>query len=82
MTAIPAALSIEQGRNVCRALGLPPSLVREVRVTPGEGAEATLFMRDREGRRIQHGDDLLTATVRIPFIDHGQEVSDDGTPRG
>ncbi|MEU0039962.1 hypothetical protein [Streptomyces sp. NPDC006333] len=81
MTAIPAALTIEQGRAVCRILGLPPSLVREVRVTPLDGVEATLFLRDREGRYILHGEQPLTTTVHIPFTESGQEVSPRGTAR-
>jgi hypothetical protein len=67
MTTIPDALTVEQGREVCRVLGLPPSLVREVRVTVGEGAHASLYLRDREGRRILHGEQPLTTTVHIPF---------------
>jgi hypothetical protein len=81
MTTIPAALTIEQGRDACRALGLPPHLVREIRVTPGEGAHATLFLRDREGRHVLHDDEPLTTTVHIPFTEFGQEVSARGTAR-
>jgi hypothetical protein len=75
MTDIPVALSTEQVRTVCRALGLPPSLVRSVHLDVDDGVRALLYVRDREGRRITHGDDVLTTTVHIPF----EEASTRGT---
>ncbi|MEU4092010.1 hypothetical protein [Streptomyces sp. NPDC026673] len=69
MTSIPAAITTEQGRSVLRALGLPPSLVAEVRLTVGEAATVTLLLRDREGRHVLRDEQPLTMTVRIPYTD-------------
>lgn len=52
-----------------------PSLVRSVHLDADEGVHALLYVRDREGRRITHGDDVLTTTVHIPF----EEASSRGT---
>lgn len=77
MTAIPAAVTIEQRRAACRALGLPSALVRELRVTLA-GVDAVLLVRDREGRTITHGTDALTTTVHIPC---GEEVTPNADAR-
>ncbi|MFF3353372.1 hypothetical protein ACFYWN_12105 [Streptomyces sp. NPDC002917] len=79
MTTIPAALSKEQARavfsTVFRTLGFPPSLVHSVHLDVDDGVRALLYVRDREGRRINHGDDVLTTTIHIPF----EEASSRGT---
>ncbi|MGW7197231.1 hypothetical protein [Streptomyces chryseus] len=76
MTDIPTAITREQQRAACRALGLPPSLVRELRIDATSGVRASLTVRDREGRAIAHGSEPLLATVHIPYA---QEVTTRGT---
>ncbi|MGW3690282.1 hypothetical protein [Streptomyces sp. NPDC005125] len=77
MTTIPAAMTHQQGRDMLRALGLPPSLVCEVRLVVGQGATVELLLRDREGRHVVRDDEPLTTTVHIPFTD--EEVTPDGS---
>ncbi|MFE4203946.1 MULTISPECIES: hypothetical protein [Streptomyces] len=76
-TAIPTTITLDQRRAVCRALGLPPALVFDVRLDARDGVHASLYVLDREGRRIHHGEQPLTATVRIPLA---EEVTTRGTP--
>ncbi|MGZ9931956.1 hypothetical protein ACXNSR_19015 [Streptomyces sp. NC-S4] len=76
-TAIPTAITLDQRRAACRALGLPPALVYDVRMHARDGVDACLYVLDREGRRIHHGEQPLTATVHIPLF---QEVTTRGTP--
>ncbi|MFF5501252.1 hypothetical protein [Streptomyces roseolus] len=66
MTSIPTRITLDQRRSVARTLGLPVALLRDVHVHATEGVTATLLVRDREGRTITHGDDVLTTTVHIP----------------
>ncbi|AFU62142.1 hypothetical protein SV1_2 [Streptomyces phage SV1] len=66
MTSLPTHITTEQRRTALRALGLPPALVQTVTVHQGDGVTAALYVLDREGRRIQHGDRTLTADVSIP----------------
>lgn len=68
MTAIPTEVTLDQRRAACRSLGLPPAMVADLRLTR-EGVRADLYVLDREGRRIRHGEQLLTAAVRIPFAE-------------
>ncbi|MGD6762056.1 hypothetical protein ACOKM5_24285 [Streptomyces sp. BH097] len=72
MTHIPAAITREQSQNACRALGLSPSLVRDLELDTREGVHASVFVRDREGRVITRDENPVTVTVHIPF---GQEAS-------
>lgn len=67
MTTVPTQVTHEQRRDACRALGLPPGMVADLRLHPREGVRASLYVLDREGRRIAHGDQSLTADVHIPF---------------
>lgn len=66
MTTIPTEVTLDQRRAACRALGLPPAMVADLRVTAADGVRASLYVLDREGRRIQHGAAPLTAAVEIP----------------
>ncbi|MFH9295632.1 hypothetical protein [Streptomyces sp. NPDC017520] len=66
MTSLPTHITTDQRRAALRALGLPPALVQKVTLHQHDGMHAALYVLDREGRRIQHGDQALTATVRIP----------------
>ncbi|APD18534.1 hypothetical protein SEA_PICARD_2 [Streptomyces phage Picard] len=66
MTSLPTHITTDQRRTALRALGLPPALVQSVTVDQGDGVTASLYVLDREGRRIRHGDEVLTADVRIP----------------
>ncbi|MFG2650951.1 hypothetical protein [Streptomyces sp. NPDC048436] len=68
MTEIPTAITTDQRRAACQALGLPPSLVNELTLD-AEGLRASLLVRDREGRIITHGRAALTTTVRMPFTE-------------
>jgi hypothetical protein len=72
VTKIPTHITTEQRRAAVRALGLPPALVQQLTVHQGDGVTAALYVLDREGRRIQHGEQPLTAAVQIPFA---EEVS-------
>ncbi|MCI4045469.1 hypothetical protein [Streptomyces sp. TRM75563] len=65
MTTIPTEVTLDQRRAACRALGLPPAMVADLRLAR-EGVRASLYVLDREGRRIQHGEQPLTAAVHIP----------------
>ncbi|WP_032769816.1 hypothetical protein [Streptomyces sp. CNS654] len=65
MTTIPTEVTLDQRRAACRALGLPPAMVADLRLAR-EGVRASLYVLDREGRRIAHGEQLLTAAVHIP----------------
>ncbi|GAA3237225.1 hypothetical protein [Streptomyces lavendulae] len=76
-TAIPTELTVEQRRAICRVLGLPAAQVHELHVHAREGVRASLYVLDREGRRIVHGEQPLTAAVRIPLA---EEVTARGTP--
>ncbi|WP_329219233.1 hypothetical protein [Streptomyces microflavus] len=67
MTTIPTEVTLDQRRAACRALGLPPAMVADLRLHARDGVRASLYVLDREGRRIAHGEQLLTATVNIPF---------------
>lgn len=71
MTSIPTQITTDQRRAVCRALGLPAAQVLDLHVHR-EGVSAALFVLDREGRRITHGDEPLTSVVHIPIA---EEVS-------
>ncbi|MFD4371507.1 hypothetical protein ACFWPY_07935 [Streptomyces sp. NPDC058527] len=75
MTTIPTRVSLDQRRAVARTLGLPAALLRTVTVDADQGVTATLFVKDREGRTIRHGDGPLTTTVHIPCGDERQEVN-------
>ncbi|MCO6747855.1 MULTISPECIES: hypothetical protein [Streptomyces] len=77
MTTLPTSVTHDQIREVARALKIAPHLVREARVTH-EGAHVTLYLRDREGRVIQHGDGPLTTAVHLPV--HREEVSSHAAP--
>ncbi|MEW2573640.1 hypothetical protein [Streptomyces sp. NPDC047070] len=66
-TALPATITHEQKQAAARALGIPVSLLREVTVHATDGVRAELFLRDREGRIVSHGDEPLTTTVHIPY---------------
>ncbi|MFI8817467.1 MULTISPECIES: hypothetical protein [unclassified Streptomyces] len=66
MTTIPTEVTLDQRRAACRALGLPPAMVADLRLHARGGVHVALYVLDREGRRIQHGEQPLTATVHIP----------------
>ncbi|MFJ2909366.1 hypothetical protein ACIO8F_08010 [Streptomyces sp. NPDC087228] len=66
MTTIPTEVTLDQRRAACRALGLPPAMVADLRLHARDGVRAHLYVLDREGRRIQHGEQPLTAAVHIP----------------
>lgn len=69
MTTIPTEVTLDQRRAACRALGLPPAMVADLRLHARSGVHASLYVLDREGRRIAHGEQLLTAAVHIPFAE-------------
>lgn len=75
-TAIPTAITTDQRRAVCRVLGLPAALVLDLRMHARNGVHASLYVLDREGRKIAHGEQPLTATVHIPLA---EEVTTRGT---
>ncbi|MGP3687380.1 hypothetical protein ACTVZO_22205 [Streptomyces sp. IBSNAI002] len=76
-TAIPTAITVDQRRAVCRVLGLPAAQVYDLHVHAREGVRASLFVLDREGRKMLHGEEPFTATVHIPLA---EEVTARGTP--
>lgn len=69
MTTIPTAVTLDQTRAACRALGLPPAMVADLRMHARDGVRASLYVLDREGRRIQHGEQPLTAAIVIPLAE-------------
>lgn len=68
-TTIPTAITTEQRRAVCRALGLPAALVFDLRLHARDGVHVSLYVLDREGRKVAHGEQPLTATVHIPLAE-------------
>ncbi|MFD3790787.1 hypothetical protein [Streptomyces cyaneofuscatus] len=66
MTTIPTEVTLDQRRAACRALGLPPAMVATLQLHARDGVRASLYVLDREGRRIAHGEQPLTAAVHIP----------------
>lgn len=75
-TAIPTVITVDQRRALCRVLGLPAAQVYELHVHAREGVRASLYVLDREGRKMLHGEEPLTATVHIPLA---EEVTTRGT---
>lgn len=64
---MPKPITMDQLRAVCAALGLEEAPVRTVTVDVRHGVNATLLVRNATGNLVADGDDVLTATIRIPM---------------
>jgi hypothetical protein len=66
VTGFPTEIPRTRLAEACRALGVDPELVAEIHLSPIE-AEFTIYVHDRKGRKLVHGDDVLKATITVPI---------------
>ena len=63
---IPATIPRDTLRDICRALGLDPGHVLELKLGVHE-LTATLYLSDADGHKIRYGDGAATTVVTIPI---------------
>lgn len=66
LSPVPDQVSRDILRDICRALGLDPAIVREVRLGVNE-ITATVFLRTPDGHKVRYGEGPATTVVTIPI---------------
>ncbi|MFE3475694.1 hypothetical protein ACFXOI_29430 [Streptomyces bacillaris] len=63
---VPAHITRDTARDVCRLLGLDPGDVRDIRLGSNE-MTATLYLSSPDGHKIRYGEGPATTVVTIPI---------------
>lgn len=63
---VPARITRDTVRNICRLLGLDPRDVRDISLGIAE-MTATLYLKSPDGHKIRYGDGPATTVVTIPI---------------
>jgi hypothetical protein len=66
LPAIPDRIPQPTLQDICQLLGLPSGNVREIHISLSH-VTATLYLHDRDGRKIRYGDDAAATIVSIPI---------------
>ncbi|MFJ8446847.1 hypothetical protein [[Kitasatospora] papulosa] len=65
LPTIPATIPRDTLRDICRALGLDPGHVLELKL--GVHELTALYLTDQDGHRFRYGDGPATTVVTIPI---------------
>ncbi|MEU3268937.1 hypothetical protein [Streptomyces bacillaris] len=66
LPSVPAHITRDTLRDICRLLGLDPSNVRDIRLGINE-MTATLYLSSPDGHKIRYGEDPAISVVTIPI---------------